>query len=168
MQLFWAPARKPVPVFVGLNFRGNTEVANDPGIRPGIVWNAKTKRPLPEPASVRGSGVSSWPLDILLSQGFGLVTANYCDLEPEFDGGIRYGVRPLFFRPGQTQPAPDDWGALGVWGWGLSRALDYLETDPLINAHHAACIGHSRLGKAAVGGCSEGKAEPSAPSLRTE
>jgi hypothetical protein len=141
-------ARKPVPVFLGLNFGGNQTVAADPGIRPGEVWVHGKRQPAPE--SSRASAASEWQVEMILARGYALATAYYGDIEPDFAGGMQYGVRPLFFRPGQTAPAPDDWGAIGAWAWGLSRAVDYLKTDRDIDAGKIAVMGHSRLGKTAL------------------
>ncbi len=149
-----ASARKPVPVFLGLNFSGNHAVHPDPGIRLGEVWvrdpkqNAWEKRPAAEKA--RGMGAAQWQVEKILSRGYGLATIYYGNIEPDFDGGMRYGVRPLFFRPGQTEPAEDEWGAIGAWAWGLSRALDYLEADREVDGKRVAVFGHSRLGKTAL------------------
>jgi len=49
--------------------------------------------------------------------------------------------------PGQLQPASDEWGTISAWAWGISRIVDYLETDRLVNAKQIAIQGHSRLGK---------------------
>jgi len=140
--------RGPAPVFLGLNFNGNHSVAADPGIRLNEVWTRQTRQ-MPDPGT-RGNQAQQWQVEKILGRGYALATIYYGDIEPDFAGAIGHGVRPLFFRAGQTEPAGDDWGAIGAWAWGLSRAADYLEKDPDIDAKKIALMGHSRLGKAAL------------------
>src|SRR5690349_9124405 len=59
-------------------------------------------------------------------------------------------TRKLALAPGEVKPATDDWGTISVWAWGASRVLDYLETDPAVDAKRVGIIGHSRLGKTAL------------------
>ncbi|HWR13373.1 MAG TPA: hypothetical protein VN577_00990 [Terriglobales bacterium] len=45
---------------------------------------------------------------------------------------------------------PDDPGALVAWAWGVSRLIDYFETDPDIDGDKVGVEGHSRNGKATL------------------
>jgi dienelactone hydrolase len=144
-----AAAHRRVPMVLGLNFGGNQTVVDDPGIRPTDIWvqpKGGELQHVAPPDDSRGKATQQWQVRMLLSRGYGLATAYYGDLEPDFKGASLYSVRNLF---GPVDNTPDAWGAIGAWAWGLSRALDYLNLDPLVDASHVAVIGHSRLGKAA-------------------
>jgi hypothetical protein len=138
-----ADAKKPVPLLLNLNFTANSNAVDDPGIKPGEIWNREKKR-VPAPKDGRFGRLNVRPF---LAQGFGVATVYYGDIDPDFLGGIPYGVRALYLKPGQLEPAPNEWGAIGAWAWGLSRALDYLETDKSVDSKRVAIVGVSRLGK---------------------
>src|SRR5258708_12602233 len=138
-----AGARKPSRVLLCLNFSANSNTIDDPGVKPGEVWSREKKK---VPAS-SGRSFGKLKLDNFLAQGLGVGAIYYGDIEPDFPGGAPYGVRGLFLKPGQPGPAPDEWGAIGAWAWGLSRAMDYLETDKGVDAKRVAAMGVSRLGK---------------------
>jgi hypothetical protein len=138
-----ANATKPVPLLLNLSFTANSNYVDDPGIKPGAIWDREKKR-VPAPKDGRFGSLKVLPL---LAQGFGVATVYYGDIDPDFPGGVPHGVRALYLKPGQSEPAPDEWGAIGAWAWGLSRALDYLETDKNVDAKRVAVMGVSRLGK---------------------
>jgi (4-O-methyl)-D-glucuronate---lignin esterase len=149
-----AGAKKPVPVFLGLSFAGIWTVANDAGIPLGEQWVRKPqtreyeKQPAQEKS--RGAGASQWQAEKILDAGYGLAVFYYDDVEPDFVGGMKYGIRPLFLKPGESEPAQNAWGAIGAWAWAASRAMDYLEKDKDVDAKRIALFGHSRLGKTAL------------------
>ena len=74
----------------------------------------------------------------------------YQDIQPDRANSLTEGVIGLTLAQGQTQPAPDEWGAVTAWAWGISRAIDYLASDKSIDAKRIALQGHSRLGKTAL------------------
>jgi len=129
-----ANAAGPVPLLLNLGFSANSSTVNDPGVKVGEVWGRDKKK---VPA---GQGMSFGRVNVarLLDAGFGFATVYYGDIDPDFLGGVPHGVRALYLKPGQTEPAPDEWGSIAAWAWGLSRAMDYLETDKGVDATRVA------------------------------
>ena len=154
----------PVPVFLTLNFYGNHTIHPDPAISITKSWMRDsrkhgTKKDRAD-TSTRGinkaissgsheEGYSDKPgdnaLEVILNRGYAVATIYYGDIDPDYDDGFENGVHRLY-----PKPKPNEWGSISAWAWGLSRCLDYLETDHEINAQKVAVMGHSRLGKTAL------------------
>jgi hypothetical protein len=105
-------------------------------------------RPLPEPPPPGTPG--EWGIDgrAVLARGWGFAVINPAGFQADDGSGLTQGIIGLMNK-GQPRGL-DDWGTLRAWAWGASRALDYLETDPAIDAHQVGVEGHSRFGKAAL------------------
>jgi hypothetical protein len=74
-----------------------------------------------------------------LNRGYAIVTYRYTQCgedNPNFRTNSFYPAYPGY-----------DWGVLLGWAWGLSRIVDYLETQPFVDTHKLIALGHSRLGK---------------------
>jgi hypothetical protein len=122
-----------------------TQISDDTSIIITDHWmrlNSKTD------IIVRGKQQKRWPVEELINKGYGVVTAWYEDFEADYDQGWQSSMRTSLSQSLSIQPA--EWGAIAVWGWGLSRIMDYLQTDPGVDAAKVVITGHSRLGKAAL------------------
>jgi hypothetical protein len=108
----------------------------------------------PKPPAGTGRGGAATPdppvANAILARGWGYATVGYQDIQPDRANSFMEGVIGLTLKPGQQQPAADEWGTISAWAWGVSRILDYFETDTLVNARQVALFGHSRLGKTAL------------------
>jgi len=144
-----AQAKGRVPVFLCLYFNGNWAITDDPGVRLYEIWDRNTKQKSKPADDVKRGTSKEWDVPALLARGYGVAAIHYGDIEPDFAAGegMRLGVRPLFWKPGQSERAPDDWGAIGAWAWGMSRGLDYLLTDRDVDGKKVIAVGQSRLGK---------------------
>jgi hypothetical protein len=149
-----ANATKPVPLFVGLNFNGNHTIHKDPGITLGTVWVPQQGKMGLGPAKAsdesRGKDASRWQVEEILKRGYGIATIYYGDIEPDFIGGFKYGIRSFLQEMESLKVGDDGWGSIGAWAWALSRAMDYFETDQDIDSSRIIVMGHSRLGKTAL------------------
>jgi hypothetical protein len=145
---------EPIPIFLGLNFYGNHTVHPDEGITITDSWvrNNKAYGIYNNRATSESRGVRQhrWAIEQILEGGYALATMYYGDIDPDYHDEFNNGVHAFFKGSEGAEPGPEDWGSIATWAWGLSRALDYLETDPTIDHRKVIVMGHSRLGKTAL------------------
>jgi hypothetical protein len=144
-------AKKPVPMFFTISFGAIQNTTDDPGITPDLVRDPKTNKLGPAPESVAGRFVfGRVPVEKFLDSGIGVATYYYAELDPDSLTGFPQGIRAKYLKAGQTgedDRAPDAWGSIAAWAWGMSRVEDYFETDKRVDAKRVAIQGVSRLGK---------------------
>jgi hypothetical protein len=151
-----------IPV-VGKKLVGRVENNAYPALEVGIeltlVIPAETQRPVPVilhfsfawptcmPPPALPPGQRSWRQQVL-ARGWGYSKLYPTSYQAHHGAGLTEGVIGLTNR---RQPRkPDDWGVLRAWAWGASRALDYFQTDPDVDAQRIGIAGLSRYGKAAL------------------
>jgi len=140
-------------------------------IRMAVVTPAKANGPVPVLMMFGGFGGDGMPLpggsvaptnrpafggpfkdppstEQLLAAGWGYATISPASIQADNGAGLTKGIIGLV-NHGQPRK-PDDWGSLRAWAWGAARGLDYLETDPAVNARKVGIEGVSRYGKAAL------------------
>jgi cephalosporin-C deacetylase-like acetyl esterase/lysophospholipase L1-like esterase len=126
-----AKAKGPVPVM--LEF--------------GFVFPPEMARRFAAQAAASGAAMPNWQ-ELLLKKGWGYAVLIPTSTQADNGAGLTKGVIGLTNR-GELRK-PEDWGALRAWAWGASRALDYFETDPAVDAKQVGIEGLSRYGKAAL------------------
>jgi len=100
------------------------------------------------PGGPGGAAGGPTPTQQLIADGWGYAAISPASIQADSGAGITRGIIGLV-NHGQPRK-PDDWGALRAWAWGAARGLDYLETDPAVDARHVGIEGVSRYGKAAL------------------
>lgn len=141
-------AEGPVPAFLGMNFMGNNGTTFSDAVT--TIQRNEYSRFGRYSNSGAGANAHRWPYETIIDRGYAVATFSRDDIDPDWDDSFTNGVHPLFYKKGQTHPEMDEWGTIAAWAWGMSRALDYLETDADIDASKVVSLGHSRLGKTAL------------------
>ncbi len=108
-------------------------------------------RPRSHTDPTRATVSEFWPVEELIARGYGAAAIQLDELAPDDRDTFANGAIRLF--EGEPLPAArknDAWKMISAWSWGARRAMDYLVTDPQVDATRVAVIGHSRGGKAAL------------------
>lgn len=110
---------------------------------PAVVFiaNRKKEKILEEPNTY-------WDVATQLKRGVAAIAFWYGDVVPDRYDNHSSGAYLCWNRPGERDPA--GWGALTAWAWAASRVMDWIETQPSIDARRVGVAGHSRCGKAAL------------------
>jgi hypothetical protein len=125
----------PVPVMVNV-------AAGGPGGGRGA--------PPPAPKAATGAAPATLtPMQQVLAHGWGYASFSTGSVQADNAAGLTQGIIGLV-NHGQPRSGPDQWGVLTAWTWGLSRAIDYFETDHDVDAKRLGVEGHSRWGKTAL------------------
>lgn len=137
----------PVPVFLGLNFKGNHNCTDEEDvIASGRLSNEKLSEDQRALQTIR------WQFAETVKRGFASATVCYHDIYPDEKDSFswRKSIYELFFSEESDDEFHTHGSAISAWAWGLSRMLDALEAEPMIDCSKAMVHGHSRLGKTAL------------------
>jgi hypothetical protein len=146
--------KKPVPAFIGLNFASNAACSFEDDIPVSHIEPANTENDYynicPAQENERGTKASRWPFETILKRGYATATCYYNDFFLDNDNSFHKSIYSLFYPEDKLKGKSMEFGAIGAWAWGLSRMLDYMESDSDIDAARTIVHGHSRLGKTAL------------------
>ena len=148
---FPSPAEPSADEFERINAAWKAQlVQQDPSLKDVVAqhpaWQPVKATPFQFPQmNEDGDPPNTWQL---VAAGWGFALLDPASVQADNGEGITRGIIGLVNK-GQPR-TPEDWGALRAWGWGAGRGLDYLETDPAVDAKHVGIEGVSRYGKAAL------------------
>ena len=128
--------------------------ANAPGPVPLLMMYSWRGGDLPVPADPEADPKAGWrnghapSPHQLVAAGWGYAAIAPNSIQADNGAGLTKGIIGLTNKGQPRQP--DQWGSLRAWAWGAARGLDYLETDPAVDATRVGIEGVSRYGKAAL------------------
>src|SRR5882724_4974339 len=144
---FPAPAQPSQEEFELINKKLKELLAKDDPQLKAIFEQHPAYNPIAGPTFPAFGGERT-PTEELIAAGWGYAAIDPASIQADNAAGLTGGIIGLVNK-GQPRK-PDDWGSLRAWAWGAARGLDYLETDPTVDAKKVGIEGVSRFGKAAL------------------
>lgn len=138
--------------YIQKEITGVIDISRYPDVRNAPQISATLRLPVNSIDSVPvmvviGSGLDTY-WDYCNPNGWGVCIFNPTPLQPDNGAGLTSYLIGLCNKGNWRKPG--DWGTLAAWGWGISKLVDYFETDTLVDATKIGVTGHSRYGKAAL------------------
>ena len=125
------------------------QVKNKPLIRATLRIPSNVTEPVPVFIFFGGFGnVIDMYWERCNPHGWGVCVFDPTALQPDNGAGLTSYLIGLVNQGNWRKP--DDWGTLMAWCWGISRLIDYFETDKDVNAKMIGLNGVSRYGKATL------------------
>lgn len=94
--------------------------------------------------------VSDLPLKYIIDRGYAVAVMPTRSIYREWTTHSEFKVGVFAAVKNQKPRDSHSWASISSWSWGVSRVIDYLETDGEIDSKRIAVTGHSRSGKAAL------------------
>ncbi|MDZ7717593.1 MAG: hypothetical protein U5K72_02085 [Balneolaceae bacterium] len=116
--------------------------------RPAPAFLLINHRPVENIDPTREVQMDFWPVERVIPKGYAMAAFHVGDVADDDKETWHHDIVDQLYPEQLNQP--DGMKALGAWGWGAMRIMDYFERDPAINEDQVVLIGHSRGGKSAL------------------
>jgi hypothetical protein len=125
------------------------QVRNKPQVLATLRIPVNATGPVPVFTFFGGFGnAADMYLERCIPRGWGICVFNLTALQPDNGAGLTSYLIGLVNKGNWRKP--DDWGTLRAWGWGVSKLIDYFETDKDVDVSKLGLNGVSRYGKATL------------------
>lgn len=91
-----------------------------------------------------------WSIEMLIDNGVAAVSFNTQNMDPDNSKAGNFGNGIHGLLEDESKRTGSSWGTLAGWAYGVTLAMDYLETLDKVDHTKIGVVGHSRGGKTAL------------------
>ena len=132
----------------------NFETPNGRFTFPFVAFIPKSEKPAPafvlicnRPEAKRDE--KFWPVKEIVARGYATASFLFSDIVPD-DAKTAFSQGVIATFAVGAERTDGSWGTISAWAWAASRVMDWIETEPRIDAKRVGVVGHSRGGKTAL------------------